>query len=104
MTKEVRYDIYCKHCEFWSASASNDPCNECLGMPSNGDSHVPVNFHKAKPLINYLNVDPNVLGYTRDQAKSKNWAEELVPPTDNELKLYFELKDDGDYWEKEIKQ
>ena len=102
-TKEVRYDIYCKKCEYWESSASNDPCNECLGTPSNGDSHVPVNFRKAKPLINFLNEDPNVVGYTRDQAKSANWAGEY-PPNDNELRLYFELREDGDYWEKEIKE
>ena len=30
MQKEVRFDIYCRSCKFWNASASNDPCNECL--------------------------------------------------------------------------
>lgn len=103
-TKEVRYDIYCKKCEHWADSAASDPCNECLGTPSNGDSHVPVNFRKVKSLINYLNEDPNVVGYTRDMAKSKNWKEAVIEPTDNELKLYFDLRDDGDYWEKETNE
>ena len=102
MTKEVRYDIYCKYCEHFAMSASSDPCNECLGEPSNGDSHVPVLFHKVKPLVNFLNEDPNVVGYTRDQAKSKNWKG-IEPPTDNELRLYFEIREtNGDYYEKEL--
>ena len=98
--KEVRYDIYCKCCEYSNASASTDPCNDCLGQPSNGYSHVPVYFHKVRPLINYLDVDPNVIGYTRDHTKSTNWVEAV--PTDAELQKYFEKREDGDYWEKEI--
>ena len=47
MQKEVRFDIYCKSCQFYHASASNDPCNECLGKPDNGDSHVPVQIGRA---------------------------------------------------------
>lgn len=107
MTKEVRYDLYCKYCEFMTKSASDDPCNECLGTPSNGDSHVPVNFKKGKPLINYLLPDVNLpngmKGYTRDWAVSMNWCIAGIP-TDTELKEYFELREDGDYWEKEIAQ
>ena len=105
MTKEVRYDLYCKCCEFSTKSASDDPCNECLGTPSNGDSHVPVNFKKAHPLINYLLPDTNLeigkRGYTRDWMVSLNWSIAGVP-TGADLKQYFELREDGDYWEKQI--
>ena len=100
-TKEVRYDIYCKHCKYFGNSASTDPCNECLGTPSNGDSHVPVAFYKISPLINYLNEDPNVVGYVRDPAKSKNWGD-LAPcqePTEADIRKYFERGEDGDWWE-----
>lgn len=99
MTKEVRFDIYCKHCEYMHEAASDDPCSSCLGTPSNGDSHIPINFHKIKPLINYLNEDPNIVGYTRDPDKSKNWTNGIPSPAD--LKQYFKLGDDGDYWETE---
>ena len=61
MTKEVRFDIYCKQCQFANASPSNDPCNDCLGDPSNEGSHVPKYFKKAKSFINFLLPDPNVL-------------------------------------------
>lgn len=97
MQKEVRFDIYCKECQFFNKSASNEPCNECLGMPDNGDSHVPVNFKKAKAFVNFLLPDPNVVCYTRDHLQSANWVDR--EPTDAELKKYFEKRDDGDLWE-----
>ena len=100
MNKEVRYDIYCKSCEFFTCSASNDPCNECLGRPSNQDSKVPVNFKQAKAFINYLLPDTNLIhpGYTRDHLVSMNWFDSV--PTEADLKKYFELRD-GDWWEKD---
>ena len=100
MEKEVRFDIYCKECKFTNTSASNDPCNECLGKPSNGDSHVPVNFKQAKALINYLLPDPNVTCYTRDRLKSANWVDQ--EPGDADLKQYFKKDEKGDWYEKEI--
>ena len=100
MQKEVRFDIYCKECKFQNTSASNDPCNECLGNPSNGDSHVPVLFKKAKSLINYLLPDPNVVCYTRDPLQSANWRDQL--PSDADLKQYFKKDEKGDWWEKEV--
>lgn len=96
-TKEVRFDIYCKSCEFWSTSASNDPCNDCLGEPSNEGSQIPKYFKKKSRFVNYLMPDPNVLSYTRDHLKSANWVDR--EPTDAELKKYFEKRDDGDLWE-----
>lgn len=99
MTKEVRFDIYCRACEFWSTSASNDPCNECLGEPSNEGSHVPKYFKQAKRFINYLLPDPVVTAYTRDHLRSANWIER--EPTEAELKKYFEKRNDG-LWEVRI--
>ena len=98
--KEVRFDIYCKKCKFANTSASNNPCNECLGHPSNEGSHVPVNFNQAYSLINYLLPDPNVKCYTRDHLQSANWVDR--EPSDTDLKLYFE-KVGGDWFEKEVK-
>ena len=100
MNKEVRYDLYCKSCEYSHLAASDDPCNECLGTPSNEDSKKPINFKKARALINYFLPDTNLVhpGYTRDWMVSMNWSTGI--PTDAELKKYFELKD-GDWWEKE---
>lgn len=99
MDKEVRFDIYCKKCEFWTASASTDPCNSCLGDPCNEGSNVPKHFKQIKRLINYLMPDPNIKCYTRDHLKSANWIDR--EPTDSELKKYFETRDDGNLWEVE---
>ena len=100
MTKEVRFDIYCKKCEFAAKSPSNDPCNDCLGDPSNDGSHVPKLFKQAKSFINYLLPDPNVVCYTRDPLQSANWVDR--EPTDAELKLYFKKDEKGDWYEKEV--
>ena len=97
---EVRFDIYCKKCEFYSTSASNDPCNDCLGHPYNEDSHTPVRFKQVKSIINYLLPDPVVDCYTRDPLRSANWVDR--EPTDAELKKYFEKRDDGNLWEVRI--
>lgn len=99
MAKEVRFDIYCKYCEFTGLSASNDPCNKCLGKPDNEGTKVPVLFKKAKPLVNYL-IDGETLPdrYTRDPGKSRNWKAQI--PTEAELKAHFELKNE-DWFEKE---
>lgn len=98
--KEVRFDIYCKKCEFWNTSASNDPCNDCLGDPSNEGSHVPKYFKQKKQFINFLLPDPVVECYTQDHLRSANWVDR--EPTDAELKKYFEKRDDGNLWEVRI--
>lgn len=100
MPKEVRFDIYCKKCEYWTTSASNDPCNECLGKPDNNGTNTPINFKQVKSVINYLLPDPNVTCYTRDRLKSANWVDR--EPTDAELKKYFEKRDDDNLWEVSI--
>ena len=99
MAKEVRFDIYCKECMYANASPSNEPCDDCLGQPSNEGSHMPVYFKKAKALINFLLPDPNVTCYTRDPLQSANWRDHL--PSDADLKQYFKKDDKGDWWEKE---
>lgn len=108
-TKEVRYDIYCKSCEYYPRSASNDPCNECLGTPSNGDSHVPVNYKKIARIINYIipasiqvihkeaEIPDIMYDYTRDRLKTERWSDK--PPTDEELHKFFEVSEDGNYYE-----
>lgn len=107
-TKEVRFDIYCKSCEYWTTSASNDPCNDCLGQPSNGDSHVPVYYKKVGPVINYIipasiqvihqeSETPKIMyDYTRDRLKTEKWADH--EPTKDELHKLFEIKGE-DYYE-----
>ena len=108
-TKEVRFDIYCKSCKYWATSASNDPCNDCLGHPSNGVSHVPIYYKKAGPMINYIipasiqvireesEVPKIMYDYTRDRLKTERWCDK--PPTDEELHKLFEISEDGDYYE-----
>lgn len=100
MTKEVRFDIYCKKCDFWATSASSDPCNSCLGDPCNEGSHVPRYFKQSKPLVNFLLPDPNVVCYTRDRLNSRNWVD--AEPSDADLKQYFKKDDKGDWYEKEV--
>ena len=107
MPKEVRFDIYCKYCKLSHKSASDEPCNKCLGKPDNDGTQMPIAFKRGKALVNYL-IDGETLSdrYTRDPLKSRNWKEQI--PTDNELKLYFEKRkaskhsDDVDWFEKEV--
>lgn len=47
-TKEVRYDIYCKHCEFYGNAEHDDPCWDCLENGWNENSHRPI-FFKGDP-------------------------------------------------------
>lgn len=42
--KEVWFWMYCKHCKFKDTKDFEEPCTECLGYPSNEDSHKPVNY------------------------------------------------------------
>lgn len=45
--KEVRFDIYCKTCKHWELPDEEDPCNECLAIPANNNSHKPVCYEEA---------------------------------------------------------
>ena len=100
MPKEVRFDLYCKSCEYSNKASDEYPCTKCLGKPDNGDSHRPIMHKKVRPYVNYFLPDTNLVhpGYTRDWRVSENWS--LGEPTESELKQYFELKD-GDWYEKE---
>lgn len=51
-TKEVRFDIYCKKCEFKDKVETDDPCNDCLNEPANINSHRPVYFKEKEGLTN----------------------------------------------------
>lgn len=39
--KEVRFDQYCKTCEFEKTAESEDPCAACLDEPARQNSHKP---------------------------------------------------------------
>ena len=42
--KEVYFDQYCKTCKHEKVEDVKDPCNECLGEPTNVYSHKPVKW------------------------------------------------------------
>ena len=39
---EVYFDRYCKTCKHAKLKDNDDPCNECLGVPYNTNTHKPV--------------------------------------------------------------
>ncbi len=45
--KVVEFDVYCKKCEHYNKSESEDPCWDCLANPVNTYSHKPK-FFKEK--------------------------------------------------------
>lgn len=94
MDKEARFDIYCDSCKHKDVPGFEEPCNECLYTTEVGDSHRPYHHMKDSFYINYL--EPDGKSYTRDYQKWRKHAK----PTDEELKLYFEKRDDGDYYER----
>lgn len=40
--KEVYFYIYCPSCKYFDLNGGKEPCNECLGTPSQQDSHKPA--------------------------------------------------------------
>ena len=44
--KEVYYDKYCETCKYADVDDAKDPCNECLGEPTNLHSHKPIKYEK----------------------------------------------------------
>lgn len=46
--KEVRFDKYCRTCEYGQIKEYEDPCNDCLNEPINTYSHKPVNWKEKK--------------------------------------------------------
>jgi hypothetical protein len=45
-TKFVCFNKYCLLCKNKEIIETEDPCNECLTMSANIDSHKPVNFEE----------------------------------------------------------
>ena len=46
--KEVYFDQYCKTCKSWEKKDCEDPCNECLAIPANTNSHKPFYYEEEK--------------------------------------------------------
>lgn len=44
--REVRFDIWCDKCKHKDTPESEDPCDECLGYPSNTQSEKPVKWEE----------------------------------------------------------
>ena len=42
--KFVDFHKYCKLCKHYEKDDSEDPCNECLGIGVNEDSHKPIAY------------------------------------------------------------
>lgn len=45
--KEVYFAEYCPRCVNWEKDQNEQPCEHCLGEPSNINSHKPVDFEEA---------------------------------------------------------
>lgn len=44
---EVNFKKYCKTCKYCNTNENKDPCDECLAVCFNTQSHKPINW-KAK--------------------------------------------------------
>lgn len=44
LQKLVKFEKYCKRCVYKDLPDSEDPCDQCMCYPANGDSHKPVFF------------------------------------------------------------
>ena len=44
----VEFDIYCPKCKFEDKKDNEDPCNTCLGMPTNEHSKKPWYFEQKE--------------------------------------------------------
>lgn len=45
--KEVYFDQYCPKCKYYDTDEGENPCDICLGYPSNQNSHKPLEFKEA---------------------------------------------------------
>lgn len=52
--KEVYFDMYCQLCKHERLRGDIDPCNDCLGYPSNEDSHVPIRWDPKDEYKDYF--------------------------------------------------
>lgn len=46
--KEVYFHEYCKTCKYRKAADTEAPCDECLGEPTNLNTHKPVKYEKKE--------------------------------------------------------
>lgn len=46
--KEVYFNDYCKKCKHEKKKETEEPCNECLGEPTNWNSHRPVKYEEKE--------------------------------------------------------
>lgn len=46
--KEVHFHEYCPKCKHRKVKNHEEPCNECLGEPTNLYTHKPVKFEDDK--------------------------------------------------------
>lgn len=44
--KECDFHTYCPRCEYRRLEETEDPCNECLSIPMNEDTHKPIHFRE----------------------------------------------------------
>lgn len=42
--KIVEFDTWCPSCKYYKTKETEDPCNECLGVPANESSTKPVKY------------------------------------------------------------
>ena len=42
--KEVYFDQYCRTCKYWDVNMFEEPCDSCLAVPANVNSHKPVEY------------------------------------------------------------
>lgn len=47
-TKEVYFGEYCPSCKYCDRAEAEEPCRECLNVPSNEHSHRPVRWEYGK--------------------------------------------------------
>lgn len=53
-TKLVRFDIYCKTCQYEDKAEADDPCFDCLAQPDNEDSIAPIHYKADKKKVEKL--------------------------------------------------
>ena len=46
--KEVYFHEFCKKCKHEKVKDTEEPCYECLGEPTNWNSHRPVKYEKKE--------------------------------------------------------
>ena len=46
--REVYFDQYCKTCENWEKKEWDEPCDSCLAIPANTNTHEPVLYKEKK--------------------------------------------------------